>query len=100
MIQIYVLDECPYCRNALQLLQKYHIRHKIIVVEYHEKEYYKKKNKMNTFPQIFIEGDNNKLIKVGGNDDLERIVSFCHMLHQNPISIDALSFFFKKIIKK
>jgi glutaredoxin len=100
MIKIYVLEGCPYCNNALRLLEQYRIRHKIIVVEHHEKEYYKKKNKMNTFPQIFLEKDKNKLIKIGGNDDFERILSVCQMMHQNNISIDVLSFFFKKVFKK
>lgn len=100
MIQIYVLDGCPYCNNALRLLNQYHFQHKITIVESHEKEYYKKKNKMNTFPQIFLEMDKKKRIKIGGNDNLEQILSICQMLHQNNISIDVLSFFCKKIFKK
>ena len=45
MIILYILETCPYCKNALSLLESYKIKYKKIVVENTEeaKNYYKKK---------------------------------------------------------
>jgi glutaredoxin len=60
MITIYILETCPYCNNALDLLTKLKIKHKKIVVPNteEEKNKYKKLHKMNTFPQIFVDKKN------------------------------------------
>jgi len=100
MIFIYVLDYCPYCNNSLKILNEFNIKHKKITVQDHEKDYYKKKNKMNTFPQIFLEIEKDKLVKIGGNSDLEKTLSICKFINESNIPIDIIYILFKKIYKK
>lgn len=61
---VYTIPNCSFCKKAIMALNYHHINYKIIRVKKSEKEYYKKRNKMETFPQIF----NGK--KIGGYDDL------------------------------
>lgn len=63
---IYSLIGCPYSMKAEKLLEKY--QPKIIKVSYQEKEQIKRQNNMPTFPQIFLEDENEK-IKIGGLDN-------------------------------
>ena len=72
MIILYVLEHCPYCNEALDLLKKNKIKHKKIIVENDEiiKNKYKKLHKMNSFPQIFIKKSdktNNKIMAIIDN---------------------------------
>lgn len=62
---IYIINNCPYCKKAISLLNYHHIKYTIVRVKKDEKEYYKKRNKMETFPQIFNNGK-----KIGGYDNL------------------------------
>ena len=75
MIVLYVLTNCPYCIRALQLLKEYKIKHKAIIVEQEEKEHYKKQNRMNTFPQIFMQINTNNFMKIGEAFDLEESIN-------------------------
>jgi len=100
MIVLYVLDGCPYCNNSLKLLKEYKIKHKAIVVKQSEKEYYKKQNKMNTFPQIFAMIDKDNIIKIGGNSDLEEAMGLTESIHKSNVSIDAVYGLYKNIYKK
>jgi glutaredoxin len=95
MINIYILEGCPYCMKALELLKIYKLKHTKFIVPNEEKikNEYKKKHKMNTFPQIFIE---NK-IRIGGFSDLENIINLCKNIKNMNISIDALCYLYKKI---
>ena len=100
MIVLYVLDGCPYCNNSLKLLKEYKIKHKSIVVEQSQKEYYKKQSKMNTFPQIFMMIDKDNIVKIGGNSDLEEIIGIIQSIHKSNFSIDTVYNMYKNIYKK
>ena len=100
MIVLYVLEGCPYCNNSLRLLKEYKIKHKSIVVQQNQKEYYKKQNKMNTFPQIFIMLDKDKVMKIGGNSDLEEVMGLSDSIHKSNSSIDIVYNMYKNMYKK
>lgn len=53
MFILYGLDYCPYCIKSVQLLDMHNIPHKMTWIDLEEKDKYKKKHKMSTFPQIF-----------------------------------------------
>lgn len=69
MYTFYVIRNCPYCKNALQLARKNKLEMEVQYVKKSEKELYKEKHGMRTFPQIF---HNKKLI--GGYSDFAKIV--------------------------
>ena len=102
MIVIYILEMCPYCNKALALLKDYKIKHTVITIENTEKakEIYKKRSKMNTFPQIFIETDKKKFIKIGGCDDLTELINVCNNIKNSNISCDTIELFYKLMYKK
>jgi len=99
-IVLYVLKGCPYCNNALMLLKENNIKHKAIVVEDKDKEKYKKINKMNTFPQIFINIDSNNYFKIGGNDDLVETMEIVKTIINSNVSLDAVYYLYKLMNKK
>ena len=99
MIVLYVLQTCPYCNNALQLLKDNNIKHKAIIVPNNEekKSFYKKQNGMNTFPQIFLKIDKDSYMKIGGNSDLIELLEQCKTIKNSNISIDAIYHMYKNI---
>ena len=97
MFILYVLEGCPYCNNSLALMKKYNIKHKAIIVQPEEKEKYKKLSKMNTFPQIFVKINKDKIIKIGGNSDLEECIKLSNNIHNSNVSIDAVYNTYKNI---
>ena len=99
-IVLYVLKGCPYCNNALMLLKENNIKHKAIVVEDKDKEKYKKLNKMNTFPQIFINVNGNNYFKIGGNDDLVETMEIVKTIINSNVSLDAVYYLHKLMNKK
>ncbi len=99
-IILYVLKGCPYCDNALMLLKENNIKHKSILVEGKDVEKYKKINKMNTFPQIFINIDANNYFKIGGNDDLVETMEIVKTIMNSNISLDAVYYLHKLMNKK
>jgi glutaredoxin len=99
-IVLYVLKGCPYCNNALMLLKENNIKYKAIVVEDKDKEKYKKINKMNTFPQIFINVDGNNYFKLGGNDDLVETMQIVKTIINSNVSLDAVYYLHKIMAKK
>lgn len=102
MIVLYVLKNCPYCNNSLKVLKENNIKYKEIVVENTEeqKKIYKLQSGMNTFPQIFVKVNKNNFIKIGGNDDLEKLISKCKDLKKTGISIDAVHHMYKFLYEK
>jgi len=99
-IILYVLKGCPYCDNALMLLKENNIKHKSIVVEEKDIAKYKKINKMNTFPQIFINIDANNYFKIGGNDDLVETMEIVKTIINSNVSLDAVYYLHKLMNKK
>lgn len=92
MIILYVLDSCPYCNRALSLLDEYKLKYKKIVVENSEekKNFYKKQNKMTTFPQIFMQLEENQFVKIGGCSDLEESIDNCQVIKKSNIAVDII----------
>jgi glutaredoxin len=99
-IVLYVLKGCPYCNNALMLLKENNIKYKAIVVEDKDKEKYKKINKMNTFPQIFINVNGDNYFKIGGNDDLVETMEIVKTIINSNVSLDAVYYLHKLMNKK
>jgi len=100
MIVLYVLNGCPYCSRSLQLLKQYKIKHKEIIVEQEEKEHYKKQNRMNTFPQIFMQIDTNNFMKIGGSSELEEIINQTNNIRNSNVSLDSVYYMYKNIYGK
>ena len=100
MIVLYVLTTCPYCNRALELLKEYKIKHKAIIVEPEEKEYYKKQNRMNTFPQIFMQLDINNFMKIGGASDLEESINQANSIKNSDVSLDSVYYMYKSMYRK
>jgi glutaredoxin len=63
LLRIYSLDNCPYSMQSEKKFKAYNPD--IIKVSQLKKNEYKKMNGMNTFPQIFLV-DNDEKIKIGG----------------------------------
>ena len=79
MFIIYSLATCPHCKRAISILKELKKTRNIPFITHNirdarEKAYYKKKNDMQTFPQIFFRVEKEKFIKIGGADDLEKLV--------------------------
>jgi len=102
MLVLYVLNECPYCNRALNTLKENNIKYKSIIVENNEesKSYYKKQNKMNTFPQIFLQVNKDNYIKVGGNDDLQELLYLCKNIKNSSSSLDTVYYMYQSMYKK
>jgi glutaredoxin 3 len=102
MIKLYVLEGCPYCNKALDILKKNKIKHKKIVVENSEeaKNYYKKKNKMNTFPQIFLDFNESNSMKIGGCSDLENLMDLLSNIKSLGINIDIIYYMYNLLHKR
>ena len=102
MIVIYVLEICPYCNNALSILDENKIKYNKIIVENTEKAktYYKKQNKMNTFPQIFIQVNKDNYMKVGGSEELNELINYSKSIKSSGVSLDALVLIYKLMYKK
>ena len=59
MFLLYGLTTCPYCTRAENIMKELKRKYKIPYQRHNmrnnqEKEYFKRKNKMQTFPQIFF----------------------------------------------
>lgn len=101
MFILYVLEDCPFCNNALQVLKENKIKHKAIIIENtaEQKAFYKKQSKMDTFPQIFLKTSNNELLKIGGNDDLIEALRICDLIKSSSLSIDTIYNVYKHVYK-
>jgi glutaredoxin len=102
MIILYVLETCPYCNNALKILKDNKIKHRSIIVKNteEEKNFYKKQNGMNTFPQIFVQVNKDDFVKIGGHDNLINVLEQCNIIKNSNISIDSIYYTYKDIYKK
>ena len=95
MLIVNVLESCPFCQKTIEILNNYNLKYKLNIVQNNEKTFYKKKYNMDTFPQIFI--DSNKLIKVGGYNDLINILNILSNMKENKINIESLFYFYKTL---
>ena len=71
-LKVYSLEGCYFSKSAESLLKNNNIEFDLISVSYDEKDQYKSKNKMNTFPQVFLE-TSKETIKIGGFTELNSI---------------------------
>jgi glutaredoxin len=99
MFILYGLDYCPYCVKSAQLLNMHNIPHKITWLKDEEKDKYKKKHKMSTFPQVFYKHTqkSKKMVKIGGFEDLEKIFLVAKAVNQNSLDLRAINFLSKNI---
>jgi len=75
--KLYVLDGCPFCKRALDRIKSLGLDHESIIISHEQKEKYKIKHEMETFPQIFFIDNTNKNkteYKIGGCDELETLL--------------------------
>ena len=100
MIIAYILDQCMYSYEAEKLIHSLKIKSNIIHVPQDEKikQQLKKKNKMNTFPQIFIQVSKNQQIPIGGYTELCNYIDTLKNMKYNQINPDII-YMLSKIIK-
>ena len=72
-LNIYSLDGCYYSQSLEELLNNKKIKYNINRVNLKNKIKIKEKNKMSTFPQVFLNSKNVNY-KVGGFDDVNYIL--------------------------
>lgn len=82
-IVIYSLNGCGYSREAVKNLDSNDIKYKIYNIEWDNKEEYKIRNNMNTFPQIFYQDKYGKKIKIGGSDVLTELLDLIENTKKN-----------------
>ncbi len=94
-IVIYVLETCPYCHNALKLLDQLKIKYNKIIVENEDKikDKYKKQTHMDTFPMILIQNpnDDSKYMKLGGYSNLLSYTQLIQKCDDDNIDISVLN---------
>jgi glutaredoxin len=102
MIIIYYLLGCPYSESAKSLVEEYGLNHKIIKVTHDTKTHYKKKNKMSTFPQIFLTRSLHRKsvkFKIGGYTDLEKYLITVANIKLNRLNLDVINYFIRVMHK-
>jgi len=96
MITAYILQDCYYSSMAENLLKKNKLKFSKISVPQDEtiKNKIKKKNKMDTFPQIFYqETKRSKICKIGGYDDLTNYIEIKNIIKENRLNKNFLKSF-------
>ena len=90
-LNIYLLDDCYYSKSLKELLNSKKINFKLNKVNYENKDRIKEKNKMSTFPQVFL---NSKEInyKVGGFNDFSYILNEIETKKNLDLIIDNIKF--------
>ena len=97
MIIAYILEDCYYSEMANDLLKKNKIKFEKYLIPQDEKikNELKKKNKMQTFPQIFFqENENSKIEKIGGYDDLVQYIDIKTHVKDNKLNKNFLKYIF------
>ena len=68
-VELAVLPGCPWSLRARQLLERLSIPHRVETIETDERfESFRQRSGMNTFPQVFIDGE-----VLGGYEDLAKV---------------------------
>ena len=97
MIIAYILEDCYYSEMANDLLKKNKIKYEKYLIPQDEKikNELKKKNKMQTFPQIFFqENESSKIEKIGGYDDLVQYIDIKTHVKDNKLNKNFLKYIF------
>lgn len=100
-IEAYILENCYFSEKALYRLNSLNIKKhlQITKVTQKTKDKYKKENKMNTFPQIFIKNGKTRY-KIGGSTDLDNIERMVEEIKNYEFSIKAFCLFNDLLTKK
>lgn len=96
MLTIYVLEGCPYCADAIKLLNKLKVKYKRVLITHINKEKQKKVLGIMTFPHILLKhghGKNSKDIVIGGYEDLEKVVAICKVMRKAGINPNVVGYF-------
>lgn len=96
MINLYVIEGCPFCHKADNLLKSLKLRVNKTIVSNNDKCKYKKMNKMNTFPQIIYTANNNRY-KIGGYEELEYLLSIVELKKKFKFNSKIISYFERNI---
>jgi glutaredoxin len=100
MFLLFVLEGCPYCKRAIELLKLHKAKYQIVVVPQDQKikDQYKKDTGMKTFPMVFVSMDckeNEHYLKIGGSTDLDKYFQKIDEMRMEGMS----SFIIEKIVK-
>ena len=72
-----VLEGCPYCENLEKLLIEYKIPTEYIKTNYENKNEFKMKYNIQTFPQVYlVKNKDDKGILIGGYNDVKEIIDY------------------------
>ncbi len=101
-LKVIVLENCPYSIAAVELLTNHNIKFTKILVNQETKHKYKTEQ-ISTFPQIFLNNNNNKIL-LGGYSDLEDIINIINSSTKletikNKLNKKYLSFDKKNILR-
>lgn len=83
-IEAFILSGCPYSRKAEEYLKKNDIPYKKIFVSQEDKNFYKERNNMPTFPQLFLSYYGKKIM-IGGYDTLMELDNLYYTMKNSPI---------------
>ena len=90
-LNIYSLDGCYYSQSLEELLNNKKIKYNINRVNLKNKIKIKEKNKMSTFPQVFLNSKNVNY-KVGGFDDVNYILDEINTKNNLDLIINNVKF--------
>jgi len=90
-LDVYSLEGCYYSKSLEELLNNKKIKFNLNRVNFENKSKIKEKNKMNTFPQVFL-NSKNKVYKVGGFDDIDYILNEMKTKQNLDLIIDNIKF--------
>lgn len=82
MFHLYVINGCPYCENAINLVKDNKLSADITVVKPEEKHHYKLKHELSTFPHVFYKNNkNSRTMKlIGGSTDFKHLINSLHTI--------------------
>lgn len=80
MFILYLIRGCSFCKKALKLAKEYKLNVSVHWVSQTEKDLYKEKHGMKTFPQIFHKY-NDDITMIGGYSEFYGIVTSIKKLH-------------------
>lgn len=116
IFHLYTIKGCPFCENAIELLESYDLSYVKYEIKDSDKITFKKINNVCTFPQIFYEKDadininkkNKKtalkgkkkikkslkietnMVLIGGFADLQSFVNIVNIIRQNNMSEEGI----------
>jgi glutaredoxin len=103
---IYALEDCPYSIRAADFISK----HPVLKADVHwakqaEKEQYKRRNKMNTFPQVFFKykpshGKRDRMVMVGGYSELMDLAGVAETLIESKVPLAPLIYLTRMLQKE